>query len=138
MLKFNRQPEFLKKRKLLNVEDWPKNPVKDPPFPHFKEKSEQSVIKGWYRQAPGLLFHACRPCILKVLEILSRTCYFVNSQWITSEESCLDKIYFRVNSKAGCKDLPGYVCSQCQTKLYLSIIHKEFNCLDKSYVLMKT
>ena len=133
----------------MNVEDWPKNPVKDPPFPHFKEKSEQSAIKGWYRQAPGLLFHACRPCILKVLEvtaavnhssvheILSRTCYFINSQWITSEENCLDKIYFRVNSKAGCKDLLGYVWSQCQTKLHLSIIQKEFNCLDKSYVLMK-
>ena len=70
-------------------------------------------------------------------EILSRTCYFGNSQWITSEENCSDKIYFRLNSKAGGRDLPGYVYSQCQTKLYLSIIHKEFNCLDKSYIFMK-
>ena len=149
MLKINRHPEFLKKLKSLNVEDWPKNPLKDPSFPHFKEKSERSVIQGWYCLALGLLFHACRPCILKLLEItaavhhssvreiLSRTCHFVNSQWITSEENCLDRIYFRLNSKVGGRDLLGYVCSKYQTKLCLSITHKEFNCLDKSYVLME-
>ena len=145
MLKINRQPEFFKKLKSLSVEDGPKNPLKDPSFPHFKEKSERSVIQGWYSQAPGLLFHACKPCILKLLEIsavanhsdvreiLSRTCYFVNSQWLTSEKNCFEKIYFRLISKAGGRDLE--VCSQCQINLCLSVIYKEFNCLNKSYVL---
>ena len=154
MLKINRDLEFLKKLESLNSDKWSKNPLKDLSFPHAKEKpvraTKRSVIQGWYSQAPGLLFHACRSCILKLLEItaavnyssvlaiLSRTCYFVNSQWITSEENCLDKIYFDLNGRTGrrCGDLLG-VCSQCQTMLCLSIIHKEFNCLDKYFILTK-
>ena len=106
LLKINKEPEFIRKIESLNEEDWPKNPLTDLSFPHFKS------VPGWYSQAPGLLFHACRPCILRLLEIsalanhtdvneiLSKTCHFVNSQWITSNENCLDKIYYSLGSKA--------------------------------------
>ena len=141
LLKINGQPEFLKKTESLNDEDWPKNPLKNLSFPYF-----ESVL-GWYSQVPGLLFNACRPCIIKLLEIstignhanvneiLSRTWHFVNSQWITTKENCLDKIYYSLGSKAGSRDLD--VCPQCKMSLCFSVIYREFNCLDKSYVLAK-
>ena len=164
LLKINRDPEFLKSVKSLNSEDWPKIPLKDPSFPKSKEKlvrTRWSVLEdewpkaassqGWYSQAPGFLFHACRACICKLLEItaatncssvrevLNRTCYFVNSQWITLEENCLDKIRFELNGRAGRKyeNILSYVCYQCQSKLCLMIIHKEFNYLDKSCIIKK-
>ena len=105
---------------------------------------------GWYTQAPGLLFHAYRECIYKLLEItaavndcsvrevLSKTFYFVNSQWNTLEENCLDKIHFELNrADKKYENILGYVCYQCQTKLCLKIIHREFNYLDQSYILPK-
>ena len=123
-------------------EDWPKNPVAtDLPFPYARG------ISGWYSQATGLLFHACRPCILRVLEIsavandadvneiLGRTYYFVNSQWITTEENCLDKIYFKLRSRGGGRDLDA--CPRCKLNLCLSVIYREFNCLDKSDIVKK-
>ena len=61
-LKINRQPEFLKKIKLLKDEDCPKNPLKDLSFPHLG-------VQSWYSQTPGLLFHDCKPCITKLSEI---------------------------------------------------------------------
>ena len=125
------------------MEDWPKYPLKDPFFPHFKSKTagEGSLIQGWYSQTPGLLFHACRPCIGKPLEItaaandssvreiLSRTRYFVNSPWVRTENNCLDNIYF--------SGTLGYICLRCQTNFCLSVVHEEFNCLDKYYILVK-
>ena len=141
LLKINRQPEFLKKTESLNDGDWPKNPLTDFSFPYFKS------VPRWYSQAPGLLFHAWKPCIIKLLEIstvgnhanvneiLSRMCHFVNSQWITTEENCLDKIYYSLGSKAGSRDLD--VCPQCKMNLCFSVIYREFNCLDKFYVLEK-
>ena len=68
-------------------------------------------------------------------KVLSRTCHFVNLQWITTKENCLDKIYFRLSSKAGGRDLE--FCPQCKINLGLSVVYREFNCLDKSYVLAK-
>ena len=138
LLKINRQPEFLKKIKLLKDEDCPKNPLKDLSFPHLN-------VQSWYSQTPDLLFHDCKPCITKlsgitaeannsdVCEILSKTCYFVNSQWLMSEENCLDKFYFGLSSNAGGRDL--YACNECKINLCLSVLYKEFNCLGKSYVL---
>ena len=68
-----------------------------------------------------------------VNEILGRTCYFVNSQWITTEENCLDKIYFKLRSRGGGRDLDA--CPRCKLNLCLSVIYREFNCLDMSYVV---
>ena len=68
-----------------------------------------------------------------VNEILDRTCYFVNSQWVTTEENCLDKIYFNVGSRGGGRDLDA--CPRCTINLCLSVIYREFNYLDKSYVV---
>ena len=142
LLKVNRQPEFPKKIESLNNENWPKNPLTDLLFLYFKR------VPGWYSQAPGLLCHACRSRIIKLLkistvgnhanvnEILSRTFHFVNSQWITTEENCLDKIYYSLGGKAGSRDLD--VCPQCKMNLCFSVIYREFNCLDKSYVLAKS
>ena len=140
LLKINRQPEFLKKIESLNEEDWPKNPVAtDLSFPHARS------VSSWYSQATGLLFYACKPCILWILEIsaaandadvndfLGRMCYFVNSQWISTEENCLDKIYFSLGSRGGVTDLDA--CPRCKLNLCLSVIYIEFNCLDRSYVV---
>ena len=66
-------------------------------------------------------------------EILGRMCHFVNSQWVTNEENCLDKIYFRLGSRARGKDLDSF--PQCRTNIYFSVIYREFNYLDKSYVV---
>ena len=110
-------------------------------FHYFKS------VLGWYSQAAGPLFHACRPCIIKLLEtstvgnhanvnkILSRMCHFVNSQWITTEEKCLDKIKYSLGSKAAGRDLDAY--PQCKMNLCFIVIYREFNCLDKSDVLAK-
>ena len=87
----------------------------------------------------GLLFHVCRTCIFKVLEItaaanstsvheiLNSTCYFINLQWLFRlEENCLDRIHFELNGRIGIKyeGILGNVCAQCQTKLCLKIIHE--------------
>ena len=59
--------------------------------------------------------------------------FFVNSQWITTEENCLNKIYFSLGSRGGGTDLDA--CPRCKLNLCLSVIYREFNCLDKSYVV---
>ena len=129
----------------LNSEDCPKIQLKDPSSPKSKEKlvrtrwpvhkdkwPKAASSQGWYSQAPGFLFHACRACICKLLEItavancssvrevLNRRCYFVNSQWIPLEENCLVEIHFELNGRAGRKyeNILGYVCYQCQSKLF--------------------
>ena len=158
MLKINRYPEFLNKVKSLNSEDWPKIPLKDLSFPRISKQKlvrtkwpvladdwpKAKSSRGWYSQAPGLSFHACRTCICKVLEItaavnstsvreiFNSTCFFVNSQWLfTLKENCLDKIYFDLNGRIGIKydGILSNVCAQCQTKLCLKIIHREFKVL---------
>ena len=76
---------------------------------------------------------------------MSSICFFVNSQWLfTLEENCLekihfDKIHFDMNGRVGIKyeGILGNVCAQCQIKLRLKIIHREFDYLDKSYILTK-
>ena len=71
-----------------------------------------------------------------VRENLNRTCDFRNSQWTTTEENCLDKAYFELNSSGKmCEKFLGFVCSQYQNKLCFLIINKDFNCSDKSYIL---
>ena len=62
-------------------------------------------------------------------------CHFVNSQWITTEEKCLDKIKYSLGSKAAGRDLDAY--PQCKMNLCFIVIYREFNCLDKSDVLAK-
>ena len=105
LLKSDRNPEFLKKVKLMNSGEWPKIPrlqITVPASGARLVRSKRSVLadewpkvavpQGWYCQASGLLFHACEVCICKLLkittaadcpivrEILNRTCYLINSQ----------------------------------------------------------
>ena len=44
-----------------------------------------------------------------------------------------------MNGRVGIKyeGILGNVCAQCQIKLRLKIIHREFDYLDKSYILTK-
>ena len=87
----NKDPDFLKVS-TANPNKWP------------KALSSQS----WYNEMPGFLFHACKPCMCKILEIttagnsnkvrkiMNSACCFINSQ-LSAEESCLDKAHFWLN-----------------------------------------
>lgn len=135
LIKINKDPEFLKTR-MLNVKEW------------LKALSAQ----GWWYDdnAPGLLFHACRSCICRVLqtnlaakcsnvrEILNSTCGFINSQHLLSnEENCLDKVHFELNSRMKCENTLDMVCTPCKSKLCVLVIDKELNSLNKSYIITR-
>ena len=70
---------------------------------------------------------------------MNLTCSLVNSQWLFTlalEENCLDGIGFGAARKKYEGNLHN-VCAECKSKLCLRIIHREFNYLDKSYILTK-
>ena len=50
-------------------------------------------------------------------------CHFVNSQWITTEKKCLDKIKYSLGSKAAGRDLDA--CPQCKMNLYFILLFTE-------------
>ena len=52
------------------------------------------------------------------------------------EESCLDRTGFGTAGKKYEGSLRN-VCVECKSKLCLKITHREFNYLDKSYILTK-
>ena len=63
------------------------------------------------------LFHACKTCMCKILEITTAgncnkvrkimysTCCFINSQ-LSAEENCLDKIHFWLNHGMDGMEIP--------------------------------
>ena len=132
LLKINKDPEFLKVRK-VNPSEW------------LKAQSSQ----GWYNEMPEFLLHACRTCMCRVLEITSAgncnktrqtknsTCYFINSQLLTAEENCLDKVHFWLNHRIKHGDTLDIVCEQCKPNLCALMIYKELNFLDKSYIITR-
>ena len=97
---------------------------------------------------PDFLFHACKTCMCKILEIttggncnkvrkvMNSTCCFMNSQ-LPAEENCLDKVHFWLNHQIKYGDTLNIVCSQCKPKLCTMITYKELNFLGKSYVIRK-
>ena len=50
-------------------------------------------------------------------------CHFVNLQWITTEEKCLDKIKYSLGSKAAGRDLDTY--PQCKMNLCFILLFTE-------------
>ena len=136
LLEINKDPKFLDNIKSLNSDDWPR---------------KLSSPLSWHSQAPGLLFHACKTCIIKVLQItaaykavnlhkiLNSTCSFVKSQRLFTlalNENFLDRIGFGTAGKMYEGSLRN-VCAECKSKLCFKIIHREINYLDKSYILTK-
>ena len=132
LLKINKDPEFLKVRK-VNPSEWP------------KALSSQ----GWYNEMPEFLFHACRSCMSRVLEITSAgncnktrqiinsMCCFINSQLLPAEENCLDKVHIWLNHRIKHGDTLDFVCEQCKPNLCALIIYKELNFSDKSYIITR-
>ena len=126
LLKMNKDPDFLKV-KTANPNEW------------SKALSSQS----WYNEMPDFLFHACKECICKILEIttvgncnkfckiLNSTCCFINSQ-LSAEGNCLDKVHFWLNHRIKYGDTLDIVCLQWKPKLCTMIIYKELNLLDKA------
>ena len=131
LLKINEDPEFLKVR-TANPNEWPK----------------ALSFQTWYNEMPGLLFHACKTCISKILEItkadncnkvrkiMNSMCCFINSQ-LLAEENCLDKVHFWLNHRIKYGDTLDIGCLQCKSKLCTMIIYKELNLLDKSYTIRR-
>ena len=112
-------------------------------YPEYQDEWPKAASPcGWYAQTTGLLFHACQKCIHNVLEItgvvkdlslvevLSKSCHFLNSRWLPTEESCLDKFHFKI---CGLTD----ICEECKIKLCLKFIQRDFNYLDQSYIIIK-
>ena len=128
LFKINKSPDFLKV-KTANPNEW------------LKAFSSQN----WYNEMPGFLFHACKTCMCKILEIttagncnkvrkiMNSTCCFVNSQ-LSAEENCSDEVHFELNHRIKNGDTLDIVCSQCKPKFCTMIIYKELNLLDKSCI----
>ena len=131
LLKINKDPDFLKVR-TANLNEWP------------KILSSQS----WYNEMPGFLFYACKTCMCKILEIttagncnkvhkiMNSMCCFINSQ-LLAEENCLDKVHFWLNHRIKYGDILDIVCLQYKPKFCTTIIYKELNLLDKSYIITR-
>ena len=131
LLKINKDPDFLEVR-TANPNEWPK----------------ALSFQSWYNEMPGFLFHACKTCMSKILEIttadnrnkvrkiMNSTCCFINSQ-LSAEEYCLDKVHFWLNHRIKYGDALDIVCLQCKSKLCTMIIYKELNLLDKSYIIRR-
>ena len=109
LLEINKDPKLLDNTKSLNSDDWPRS---------------LSSPLSWHSQAPGLLFHACKTCIIKVLQItaacnavnvrkiLNSTCSFVKSQWLFTlalNKNILDRIRFGTAGKM----YEGSLCNVC-------------------------
>ena len=56
--------------------------------------------------------------------------------YIGLHENCFDRIGFGIAGKKYEGSLRN-VFAECKSKLFLKIIHREFNYLDKSYILTK-
>ena len=136
LLKINKDPKFLYNIMSLNSGDL---------------RRTLSSPLSWHSQAPGCSFHACKTCIINVLQItaaynavnvrkiLNFTCSFVILQWLFTlalHENCFDRIGFGIAEKKYKGSLRN-VFGECKSKLCLKIIHREFNYLDKSSILTK-
>ena len=147
LLKINRNPNFLKNINSLNPNDWPKVLKKKlkvlTGYPEYQDEWPKAASScGSYSQVPGLLFHACRSCIENILEItgtandlslqevFSKSCHFVNLWWLSTEKNCPDKFHYKVGSLTN-------ICEECELKLCLKFIQRDFNYLDKSYIITK-
>ena len=76
---------------------------------------------------------------VNVRKNLNSTCSFVNSQWLFTlalQENCLDRISLDTAEKKYEGSLRN-ACAECKSKLCLKIIRREFNYLNKSYILTK-
>ena len=62
--------------------------------------------------------------------IFSKSCHFVNSGWLSTEKNCPDKFHYKVG---GLTD----ICEECELKLCLKFVQRDFNYLDKSYIITK-
>ena len=63
-------------------------------------------------------------------EVFSKLCHFVIQGGYQQKKNCPDKFHYKV---VGLTD----ICDECELKLCLKFIQRDFNYLDKSYIITK-